>query len=144
MVPAELTARSACLAGPAAHPSPATPELARPIPPLGAARRSGIAGPVPLPLPPVPVEAKEAGSGSGGVARGDYAGHVLSGASRRLVDVRGELRLDVTQPELARKSMTALHRDWLERGDTEAPGVPALSGLRATMAVHPGQPTLAR
>ena len=48
------------------------------------------------------------------------AGHVLSGASRRLVDVCGELRLDVTQPELARKSMTALHRDWLERGDTEA------------------------
>lgn len=48
------------------------------------------------------------------------AGHVLSGASRRLVDVCGELRMDVTQPELARKSMTALHRDWLERGDTEA------------------------
>ena len=48
------------------------------------------------------------------------AGHVLSGTSRRLVDVCGELRLDVTQPELARKSMTALHRDWLERGDTEA------------------------
>jgi hypothetical protein len=48
------------------------------------------------------------------------AGHVLSGASRRLVDVCGELRLDVTQPELARKSMTALHRDWLEHGDTEA------------------------
>jgi hypothetical protein len=48
------------------------------------------------------------------------AGHVLSGASRRLVDVCGELRMDVTQPELARKSMTALHRDWLERGDAEA------------------------
>lgn len=48
------------------------------------------------------------------------AGHVLSGTSRRLVDVCGELRLDVTQPELARKSMTALHRDWLERGDIEA------------------------
>jgi hypothetical protein len=48
------------------------------------------------------------------------AGHLLSGTSRRLVDVCGELRLDVTQPELARKSMTALHRDWLEHGDTEA------------------------
>ncbi|HEY2673122.1 MAG TPA: hypothetical protein VGJ07_22530 [Rugosimonospora sp.] len=48
------------------------------------------------------------------------AGHVLSNTSRRLVDVCGELRLDVTQPELARKSMTALHRDWLERGDVEA------------------------
>ena len=48
------------------------------------------------------------------------AGHVLCNASRRLVDVCGELRLDVTQPELARKSMTALHRDWLERADVEA------------------------
>ena len=48
------------------------------------------------------------------------AGHVLGNASRRLVDVCGELRLDVTQPELARKSMTALHRDWLERSDVEA------------------------
>jgi hypothetical protein len=47
-------------------------------------------------------------------------GHVLSNPSRRLVDVCGELRLDVTQPELAGKSMTALHRDWLERGDVEA------------------------
>ncbi|MFC7280169.1 hypothetical protein ACFQS1_39950 [Paractinoplanes rhizophilus] len=48
------------------------------------------------------------------------AGHLLSGTSRRLVDVCGELHLDVTQPELARKSMTALHRDWLEHGDTQA------------------------
>jgi hypothetical protein len=48
------------------------------------------------------------------------AGHVLSNPSRRLVDVCTELRLDVTQPELARKSMTTLHRDWLERGDVEA------------------------
>jgi hypothetical protein len=48
------------------------------------------------------------------------AGHVLSHPSRRLVDVCGELRLDVTQPELARKSMTALHRDWLQRGDVQA------------------------
>jgi hypothetical protein len=48
------------------------------------------------------------------------AGHLLSGTSRRLVDVCDELRLDVRQPELARKSMTALHRDWLEHADTEA------------------------
>ncbi|MDQ7905971.1 hypothetical protein RB614_15775 [Phytohabitans sp. ZYX-F-186] len=48
------------------------------------------------------------------------AGHVLANASRRLVDVCDELDLDVTQPELARKSMTALHRDWLERADVEA------------------------
>jgi hypothetical protein len=48
------------------------------------------------------------------------AGHLLAGASRRLVDVCGELHLDVTQPELARKSMTALHRDWLTHADTEA------------------------
>jgi hypothetical protein len=48
------------------------------------------------------------------------AGHLLGNASRRLVDVCGELDLDVTQPELARKSMTALHRDWLTCGDSEA------------------------
>lgn len=48
------------------------------------------------------------------------AGHLLAGTSRRLVDVCGELSLDVTQPELARASMTALHRDWLTRADTEA------------------------
>lgn len=47
------------------------------------------------------------------------AGHLLAGKSRRLVDVCGELNLDVTQPELARKSMTALHRDWLARRDVE-------------------------
>lgn len=48
------------------------------------------------------------------------AGQLLTGTSRRLVDVCGELNLDVTQPELARTSMTALHRDWLSRADTEA------------------------
>lgn len=46
--------------------------------------------------------------------------HLLAGASRRLVDVCTELRLDVTQPELAGTSMTALHRRWLTDGDTEA------------------------
>lgn len=48
------------------------------------------------------------------------AGHLLSGTSRRLVDVCLELELEVTQPELAHKSMTALHRDWLTGDDTEA------------------------
>jgi len=48
------------------------------------------------------------------------AGSILAGTSRRLVDVCNELSLVVTQPELARKSMTALHRDWLTNDDTEA------------------------
>jgi hypothetical protein len=48
------------------------------------------------------------------------AGHILSGTSRRLVDVATELGLDVTQPELGTKSMTALHKMWLERGSVEA------------------------
>ncbi|GAB3275294.1 hypothetical protein GCM10027589_00330 [Actinocorallia lasiicapitis] len=46
-------------------------------------------------------------------------GDVLTGTSRRLVDVCTELRLDVTQPELTRTSMTALHRDWLTSEDPE-------------------------
>lgn len=45
------------------------------------------------------------------------AGAILCNASRRLVDVCTELGLDVTQPELARTSMTALHRRWLDSGD---------------------------
>ncbi len=48
------------------------------------------------------------------------AGHVLGCASRRLVDVCADLRLDVTQPELRGASMTALHRRWTEHGDTTA------------------------
>lgn len=48
------------------------------------------------------------------------AGHLLTGTSRRLVDVCTELGLDVTQPELRGTSMTALHRRWLEHGDTTA------------------------
>ena len=45
---------------------------------------------------------------------------LLTGRSRRLVDVCTDVGLDVTQPELARTSMTALHRHWLESGDAEA------------------------
>jgi hypothetical protein len=48
------------------------------------------------------------------------AGGILRGASRRLVDVCTELGMDVTQPELARTSMTALHRRWLDAGDPSA------------------------
>ena len=46
--------------------------------------------------------------------------HLLACKSRRLVDVCTELRLDVTQPELGTKSMTALHRAYLENGSVEA------------------------
>ena len=46
--------------------------------------------------------------------------NLLTGASRRLVDVCAELGLDVTQPELRGTSMTALHRRWLRDGDTSA------------------------
>ena len=46
--------------------------------------------------------------------------HVLQRASRRLVDVCAELRLEVTQPELRGTSMTALHRRWLEHVETSA------------------------
>lgn len=48
------------------------------------------------------------------------AGHLLEGASRRLVDVCTELGLDVTQPELRGTSMTALHRRWIDQGDAQA------------------------
>ena len=48
------------------------------------------------------------------------AGHVLACQSRRLVDVCDDLRLCVTQPELRGASMTALHRRWIEHGDTTA------------------------
>ncbi|WP_165975360.1 hypothetical protein, partial [Actinomadura rubrisoli] len=48
-------------------------------------------------------------------------GDILTGTSRRLVDVCGELALEVTQPELARRSMTTLHRDgWLTDHNPEA------------------------
>ena len=47
-------------------------------------------------------------------------GHILTCQSRRLVDVCADLRLDVTQPELRGTSMTALHRRWLDLGDTAA------------------------
>jgi hypothetical protein len=48
------------------------------------------------------------------------AGHLLAGASRRLVDVATELGLDVTQPELRGSSMTKLHRAWIDTGAVQA------------------------
>lgn len=48
------------------------------------------------------------------------ADHVLTGTSRRLVDVCTDLGLDVTQPELRGTSMTAVHRRWLDHHDTQA------------------------
>lgn len=48
------------------------------------------------------------------------ADNILTGTSRRLVDVCTELNLDVRQPELTRTSMTGLHRVWLTRGDASA------------------------
>lgn len=47
------------------------------------------------------------------------AGHLLTGTSRRLVDVCTELGLNVTQPELLKVSMPAWHRRWLEEGQAE-------------------------
>ncbi|OVZ99453.1 hypothetical protein B9W64_37290 [Streptomyces sp. CS159] len=47
------------------------------------------------------------------------AGHLLTGTSRRLVDVCTELGFDVTQPELLKKSMPAWHRLWVEDGEPE-------------------------
>jgi hypothetical protein len=61
-------------------------------------------------------------------------GHVLAGASRRLVDVCGELGLDVTQPELRGTSMTALHRRWLDTGDRSAREKISVLNLRHSLS----------
>jgi hypothetical protein len=61
-------------------------------------------------------------------------GHVLSGDSRRLVDVCGELGLDVTQPELRGTSMTALHRRWLDTGDCAAREKISVLNLRHSLS----------
>lgn len=64
---------------------------------------------------------QDAGRGHADVVDTRYdADHVLTGTSRRLVDVCADLDLEVTQPELRGTSMTAVHRRWLERHDTEA------------------------
>jgi len=61
-------------------------------------------------------------------------GHLLSGTSRRLVDVCGELGLDVTQPELRGTSMTALHRHWLDTGDWTAREKISVLNLRHSLS----------
>lgn len=61
-------------------------------------------------------------------------GHVLSGTSRRLVDVCTDLRLDVTQPELRGTSMTALHRRWTDAGDTAAREKISVLNLRHSLS----------
>jgi RNase_H superfamily len=68
-------------------------------------------------------------------------GHLLHGTSRRLVDVATELGLDVTQPELRGTSMTALHRTWLDTGDSTARERISVLNLRhslstALLALH--------
>lgn len=60
--------------------------------------------------------------------------HVLSGTSRRLVDVCADLELDVTQPELRGTSMTALHRRWTETGDTTAREKISVLNLRHSLS----------
>jgi hypothetical protein len=62
------------------------------------------------------------------------AGHVLACASRRLVDVCAELRLEVTQPELRGTSMTALHRRWLEIQDVTAREKISVLNLRHSLS----------
>ncbi len=61
-------------------------------------------------------------------------GNLLSGTSRRLVDVCAELRLDVTQPELRGTSMTALHRRWTETGDSGAREKISVLNLRHSLS----------
>jgi len=62
------------------------------------------------------------------------AGHVLTCASRRLVDVCADLELAVTQPELRGTSMTALHRRWLETGDAMAREKISVLNLRHSLS----------
>ncbi|KAB8161811.1 hypothetical protein FH609_020275 [Streptomyces sp. 3MP-14] len=62
------------------------------------------------------------------------AGHLLTGTSRRLVDVCTELRLDVTQPELRGTSMTALHRRWLTEADATAREKISVLNLRHSLS----------
>ena len=61
-------------------------------------------------------------------------GHLLTGTSRRLVDVCGELRLEVTQPELRGISMTALHRRWTDVGDVRAREKISVLNLRHSLS----------
>jgi len=61
-------------------------------------------------------------------------GHLLSGTSRRLVDVCADLHLDVTQPELRGTSMTAAHRRWIDTGDSGAREKISVLNLRHSLS----------
>jgi hypothetical protein len=61
-------------------------------------------------------------------------GHLLTGTSRRLVDVCADLRLEVTQPELRGTSMTALHRRWTDAGDVRAREKISVLNLRHSLS----------
>lgn len=62
------------------------------------------------------------------------AGHLLTGVSRRLVDVCTELGLDVTQPELRKASMPAWHRRWIEDGEPEGRERVSVLNLRHSLS----------
>ncbi|MER5382329.1 hypothetical protein ABT040_18965 [Streptomyces sp. NPDC002688] len=62
------------------------------------------------------------------------AGHLLTGTSRRLVDVCTELGLDVTQPELRRTSMPAWHRRWIDDGEAEGRERVSVLNLRHSLS----------
>ncbi|MET7606589.1 hypothetical protein ABZS96_29650 [Streptomyces avermitilis] len=62
------------------------------------------------------------------------AGHLLTGTSRRLVDVCTELGLDVTQPELSRVTMPAWHRRWIEEGQNEGRERVSVLNLRHSLS----------
>ncbi|MEV0125749.1 hypothetical protein AB0I16_30090 [Streptomyces sp. NPDC050703] len=62
------------------------------------------------------------------------AGHLLTGASRRLVDVCTELGLDVTQPELQRITMPAWHRRWIDHGEEEGRERVSVLNLRHSLS----------
>ncbi|MEV6588145.1 hypothetical protein [Streptomyces acidicola] len=62
------------------------------------------------------------------------AGHLLTGASRRLVDVCNELGLDVTQPELLKVTMPAWHRRWLDEGQAEGRERVSVLNLRHSLS----------
>jgi hypothetical protein len=62
------------------------------------------------------------------------AGHLLTGKSRRLVDVCNELGLDVTQPELLKVTMPAWHRRWVEDGQDEGRERVSVLNLRHSLS----------
>lgn len=60
--------------------------------------------------------------------------HLALGTSRRLVDICVDVGLDVTQPELSKKSMTALYRGFLESDDPSTAEELAVLNLRHSLS----------